>query len=66
MLSCVIDHPVTPHSDCSGAVKLHNANRREQLCPKQMFAGLRRLAIESDPQGCLGLASYTPAHRSEE
>eukprot|EP00959_Pyramimonas_sp_CCMP1952_P024049 504505-Pyramimonas_sp.AAC.1 len=66
MLCSVVEEATNPHSDCAGAVNLHNASRRDHLGPKQMFAGLRRLALESDPEGLVGRAAYTPAHRSEE
>eukprot|EP00959_Pyramimonas_sp_CCMP1952_P420252 8802058-Pyramimonas_sp.AAC.1 len=31
-----------------------------------MVAGLRRLALEKDPEGLVGRAAYTLAHRSED
>eukprot|EP00959_Pyramimonas_sp_CCMP1952_P416050 8716828-Pyramimonas_sp.AAC.1 len=37
----------TLHSDCKGAIRLHNAAGAAQLGPKHTFAGVRRAAQQA-------------------
>jgi len=65
-LSCVATGLCEAHSDCLGAVTLANARPSSQLDPGQVFAGLRRRALQEPGQLCIDSFAHTPAHRSDE
>ena len=64
-LSCLATGHSHAHSDCLGAVRLHNLRPSAQLDLSQVFAGLRRRALAEEGMASLISVSHTPAHRSD-